>query len=96
MNLTKTTYLAAFAAIAVSMAATAQIYSTDPNSGGTANPDQPVKFGDISITQTKVGDVTPSFLVKYSPTVPETNLTGVAAGVALSLFALSRFINRRK
>ncbi len=89
----KTTTLAVFAAVTVGIVASAQIYTTQP----IPNVNPPGQFVDTGITQTKVGNLTPSSLVTLVPSaIPEAGTTGLAAGTALGFFALSRFIYRKK
>lgn len=93
MNRTIATNFAVFASITVGLVANAQVYSTGPltetNPNGT--------FGDISVTQTKVGSITPLNFVSLIPlSTPEISTTGLVAGSVLGLFALSRFISRKK
>lgn len=90
MNQKIATNLAGVAAFTIGVVANAQIISTTE-----ITPQE--KFGDISITQTKVGNVPPSNFVTFLPlSTPEIGTTGLAASSALGLFALSRFICRKK
>ena len=93
MNRTRATKFAVLAAVTVGVVANAQIYSS--TTATDTNPQE--KFGDISITQTKVGNVTPANFVTFVPlSTPEISTTGLAASSALGLFALCRFIYRKK
>jgi hypothetical protein len=93
MNRKSTIPVAVFAAVAVGMVASAQIFP----SGTLPKPTSPGQFGDLGITQSKVGNFAPSTLVTLIPSaVPEVKTTGLAVATALGFFALSRFIYRKK